>query len=126
MVHCETSTGMVNDLDGVAAFAKRENIKLSVDVISSIGLIEIDLSGIYLASGVSGKGLLSYTGISMVFYNGEVLKNSIKIPHYLNLYNYTKSDLDYKITFLEFGSTGCSACKRMESVMESIKTNYPN
>jgi len=43
-----------------------------------------------------------------------------------SLYNYTKSDLEYKITFLEFGATGCSACKRMESVMHSIKTNYPN
>lgn len=43
-----------------------------------------------------------------------------------SLYNYTKSDLDYKITFLEFGATGCSACKRMESVMQSIQTDYPN
>ncbi len=43
-----------------------------------------------------------------------------------SLYNYTQSNLDYQITFLEFGSTGCSACKRMESVMQTIQTEYPH
>lgn len=34
--------------------------------------------------------------------------------------------MPYEITFLEFGSTGCSACKRMESVMDEIKEKYPD
>ncbi len=42
-----------------------------------------------------------------------------------SLYNYSKSGLPYEITFLEFGSTGCSACKRMEKVMEEIREQYP-
>jgi thioredoxin 1 len=41
-------------------------------------------------------------------------------------YNYTKNGFSYKVTFLEFGSKGCSACKRMESVMSEIRTQYPN
>lgn len=40
-------------------------------------------------------------------------------------YNYSANRLSYKITFLEFGATGCSACKRMESVMEEIRSKYP-
>ncbi|HCY41029.1 MAG TPA: hypothetical protein DHV48_06685 [Prolixibacteraceae bacterium] len=40
-------------------------------------------------------------------------------------FNYTKNGLNYQLTFLEFGSTGCSACKRMESVMTEIRTKYP-
>lgn len=43
-----------------------------------------------------------------------------------SLYNYSKNGLPYEITFLEFGSTGCSACKRMEKVMEEIQDQYPN
>jgi len=42
-----------------------------------------------------------------------------------SLYNYSKNGQHYEVTFLEFGATGCSACKRMESVMEEIRTNYP-
>ena len=41
-----------------------------------------------------------------------------------SLYNYSTNGLNYKISFLEFGSKGCSACKRMESVMEEIGSKY--
>ncbi|MFA5849450.1 MAG: thioredoxin domain-containing protein [Bacteroidales bacterium] len=41
-------------------------------------------------------------------------------------YNYSKNGLPYQFTFLEFGAKGCSACKRMEGVMEEIKTAYTN
>lgn len=43
-----------------------------------------------------------------------------------SLYNYTRSGVTYKITFLEFGATGCSACKQMEVVMDQVKRDYPN
>jgi thioredoxin 1 len=39
-------------------------------------------------------------------------------------FNYIKNGKSYQLTFLEFGSTGCSACKRMESVMAEISTKY--
>jgi thioredoxin 1 len=39
-------------------------------------------------------------------------------------FNYRQNNLDYKVTFLEFGATGCSACKRMETVMREIKSTY--
>ncbi|HAQ21821.1 MAG TPA: hypothetical protein DCR40_21715 [Prolixibacteraceae bacterium] len=40
-------------------------------------------------------------------------------------YNYAKNGKNHQVTFLEFGATGCSACKRMESVMEEIRKKYP-
>lgn len=43
-----------------------------------------------------------------------------------SLYNYSINRLPYEITFLEFGSMGCSACKRMEKVMHEIKQKYPD
>ncbi len=42
-----------------------------------------------------------------------------------SLYNYSKNKLGYEITFLEFGSKGCSACKRMESVLNVVRQKYP-
>lgn len=39
-------------------------------------------------------------------------------------FNYTKNGQGYQVTFLEFGAN-CPACKRMESVMEEIRTKYP-
>jgi thioredoxin 1 len=41
-------------------------------------------------------------------------------------YNYIKNEQCYEVTFLEFGATGCSACKRMETVMADIRTKYPD
>ncbi|MFO7755559.1 MAG: thioredoxin family protein [Bacteroidales bacterium] len=41
-----------------------------------------------------------------------------------SLYNYSGNNSDYEITFLEFGAKGCSACKRMEGVMEEINDKY--
>ncbi len=42
-----------------------------------------------------------------------------------SVYNYEKNIESYELTFLEFGSTGCSACKRMEKVLQDIKDLYP-
>lgn len=40
-------------------------------------------------------------------------------------YNYSKNELAYQFTFLEFGATGCVACRKMERVMEEIQQKYP-
>jgi len=42
-----------------------------------------------------------------------------------SVYNYEKNVESYEITFLEFGSTGCSACKLMEKVLKEIQDLYP-
>lgn len=42
-----------------------------------------------------------------------------------SLYNYSENGQFYKITFLEFGAKGCSACKRMEKVMDETRSAYP-
>jgi thioredoxin 1 len=41
-------------------------------------------------------------------------------------YNYIKNNQSYQYTFLEFGATGCSACKRMEAVMDEVRAAYPD
>ncbi len=90
MLHCETSTGILNEIKEISKICQKNHVHLCVDAISSIGNIEVDLSHIYLASCVSGKGLASYCGLSMVFYNHELLPHENNLPRYLDLYRYKK------------------------------------
>ena len=91
MVYSETSTGMINDFKKLLSIANENDIKICLDAISAIGNIPVDLSKIYLASCVSGKGLASFCGLSMVFYNHTIAEGDIKLPRYLNLYQYSHS-----------------------------------
>lgn len=83
--HCETSTGILNDLQALKAIAREYNLKLALDCISSIGTVPVDLSDVYLATCVSGKALASYPGLSMVFYNHTLTPAPNRLPRYLDL-----------------------------------------
>jgi aspartate aminotransferase-like enzyme len=83
--HCETSTGILADLAALKELCARHGTKLCLDCISTIGTMPVDLSGVYLASGSSGKGLRAYPGLSMVFYHHDVPAASEKLPRYLDL-----------------------------------------
>ena len=83
-VHCETSTGILNDLGALRGMCTARGVKLCLDCISSLGTVPVNLSGVYLASCVSGKGLAAFPGLSMVFYNHE-LRPSEALPRYLDL-----------------------------------------
>lgn len=85
-VHCETSTGVLHDLSRLKKIAHKSGAKLAVDCISTIANVDVDLSGVYLASGTSGKGLASFAGIAMVFFQTEVLDLEVRdLPKYFNL-----------------------------------------
>lgn len=90
--HCETSTGVLNDLEMYSQVCARRGIKLCVDCISSIGTVPIDLSDVYLASGTSGKGLSSIAGLSMVFHNHDLKPAPDFLPCVLDLGVYQQSN----------------------------------
>jgi aspartate aminotransferase-like enzyme len=83
--HCETSTGILADLDALKTICKMRGVKLCLDCISTIGTLPVDLTGVYLASCSSGKGLRAYPGLTMVFYHHEVTPAPDKLPRYLDL-----------------------------------------
>jgi aspartate aminotransferase-like enzyme len=91
-VHCETSTGVLNDLAALKTFCAERGVKLCLDGISSLGTMPVDLTGVYLASGASGKGLRAYPGVSMVFHNHTAPAASDRLPRYLDLGNYAQGD----------------------------------
>jgi aspartate aminotransferase-like enzyme len=84
-VHCETSSGVLNDLAALQALCAGAATKLCLDCISTIGTMPVDLGGIYLASGSSGKGLRAYPGLAMVFYQHEITPAPDRLPRYLDL-----------------------------------------
>lgn len=87
--HCETSAGLVNDLDALKKICSEAGAKLCVDAISSIGTMPVDLKDVFLASCASGKGLRSFPGLGIVFYNHEI-EPSTSLPRYLDLGLYAK------------------------------------
>jgi thioredoxin 1 len=56
---------------------------------------------------------------------GETIQKSMAM-FVDSAYNYQKNLEGYKITFLEFGATGCISCRMMEKVMDEVKTRYPS
>jgi aspartate aminotransferase-like enzyme len=88
-VHCETSTGLLNDMEELKQICRQEDVLLCLDCCSSVGVVPVDLEDVYLASSGSGKGLSSYAGLSLVFYHHEVKPNP-DLPRYLDLGLYAK------------------------------------
>ena len=91
LVHCETSTGVLNDLEMLRGLCSAKRIALCVDTISSIGTVPLSLEGIRFASGVSGKGLGAFPGLAMVFYDHDLAPAPNRLPRYLDLGVYASS-----------------------------------
>lgn len=97
-VHCETSSGVLNDVVALGELCDHHGAKLALDCISSLGTVPVDLRNIYLASGASGKGLRAYPGVAMVFYNHELTPSAAPLPRYFDLAYYA-SEAGLPFTF---------------------------
>jgi len=84
-VHCETSTGVLTDLALLREACAARGVRLALDCVSSIGTVPVDLRGVYLASGVSGKALGSLPGIGLVFHDHPIPPAPGRLPRYLDL-----------------------------------------
>jgi len=86
-VHLESSTGVLNDLSGLAGLCQKSGVCLCLDCVSSMGAVPIDLEGVDLAIAVSGKSLGAYPGIAIVFMSQKFL-DTVRwdhLPSYLDL-----------------------------------------
>jgi 2-aminoethylphosphonate-pyruvate transaminase len=75
-VHLETSAGLLNPLDEIAALCKRHGKSLIVDAMSSFGALPIDLrhGGIDALVSASGKCLEGVPGMGFVIVRRSVLE----------------------------------------------------
>jgi aspartate aminotransferase-like enzyme len=91
--HCETSTSLMAELDALKNLCAETQTRLCLDCISTIGTMPVDLTGVYLASCASGKGLRSYPGLSMIFYNhSTAAEGAKKLPRYFDLDFYARQE----------------------------------
>lgn len=91
-VHCETSTGILNNVAMLKDVCATNDLLLNLDCISSIGAVSVDLNGVYLAAAVSGKGLAAFPGLSLVFHEKELTPAPADLPRYLDLGYYATND----------------------------------
>lgn len=68
-VHGETSTGVRNDLPALAALCAEHGARLCLDAVSTVGAVPVDVGGVAMASGVSGKALGAAAGLAFVAYD---------------------------------------------------------
>ena len=74
LTHCDTTTGVLNDVEAVCAAARPHDALVMVDGISSIGGVpfELDRWGVDLAITASQKCLMSSPGMAFVALNERV------------------------------------------------------
>jgi len=90
MVHHETSTGVLNDLGHAVRVCGPRGVRVCADCVSSIGVVPVDLRGVYLATCVSGKALGGVAGLGLVFHHGD-LAATPGAPRYLDLSLYAEA-----------------------------------
>ncbi|MDE2464717.1 MAG: 2-aminoethylphosphonate--pyruvate transaminase [Alphaproteobacteria bacterium] len=100
LVHCETTTGLLNPLEQVAQVVAEENRHLILDAMSSFGAIDIDVRkppiSAVLAS--SNKCLESVPGIAFAIVDKESLSRSSA--------NSSSTSLDLHLQWQEFERSG--------------------
>lgn len=105
MVHCETPSGITNDMRGICRLLKSYGILSVVDCVSSFGgeAIDFDEDGVDLMLSATQKCLSAPTGLSMVTISEaaeEKMRRRAEIPsYYMNLLNYLSGAEDFAFPY---------------------------
>lgn len=104
VVHCDTPTGILNDIEGICKLLKAKNILTVVDTVAAIGGVEFDMEswGVDIALGASQKVFSAAPGLTVlaVSKNAWEVMESRKTPiksFYCNLLLW--KDIDKKDNF---------------------------
>jgi 2-aminoethylphosphonate-pyruvate transaminase len=86
-VHCETGTGILNPLPGIAAAVQAHGRRLILDAMSTFGAIPIDLQTLPIDAliAASGKCLEGVPGMGFVIANSAALESAKGRSHSLAL-----------------------------------------
>jgi aspartate aminotransferase-like enzyme len=75
-VHLETSAGVLNPLGDLIALAAKRGVQVAADCVSSIGAVPLPAHGVWMSTGVSGKAIGAYAGLSLVFASDGALEQT--------------------------------------------------
>jgi len=101
VAHCETSTGVLNPVEQIAAVCRRHNAMMVVDAISSLGIepLWMDDWGIDVCVSASQKGLEAPPGLATVAVGEKAwqhLANATPHGWYLNLIVWDRFEKEWK------------------------------
>ena len=122
--HCETSTGVINDLDKLAALAKTHNCLCFVDCMSTVGTMPLNLSEVAMATASSGKGLASVPGLAIIFSN---IEPSLKKdgPVYLDLAHYSSNaGIPFTLSSNLVKALYTSICQKLRTSQYELVQHY--
>lgn len=87
LVHCETSSGILNPLEAIATVVKKHGKRFIVDAMSSFGGVPIDLEQVPLDALISSanKCIEGVPGFGFVIIRRSVLEASAEQSHSLSL-----------------------------------------
>ncbi|MCJ7840827.1 aminotransferase class V-fold PLP-dependent enzyme [Lederbergia sp. NSJ-179] len=125
-VHCETSTGVLNNIDHLKEICRMNGVKLCLDCVSSLGAVPLDLEEVAFASSVSGKTIGSYTGLSFVFHQ-EKVQPSQSIPRYIDLGSYVAANgvpYSQSSNLVEALAQALKKYERPDKVYDQMKQRY--
>src|SRR5262249_39108094 len=82
MVHCETTTGVLNPVVEAAGAARAAGCTVMIDAMSSFGGIPIDVvhDGIDVVASSSNKCLEGVPGCAFVIARRQLLENAARVP----------------------------------------------
>lgn len=94
-IHCETTTGVINDIRKIGKLCKKYHTQFIVDAMSTYGAYEIDMhkDNINFLIASSNKGIQGMAGIGFVVFDKdamELLKGSAR-SYYFDIYEQYKS-----------------------------------
>ncbi len=92
MVHCETTTGMLNPISDIGVLAKQYNKTFIVDAMSSFGGIELDIANLHIDVLISSanKCIQGVPGFGFVIVKKTIIENSQGIARSLSLDLYSQ------------------------------------
>jgi aspartate aminotransferase-like enzyme len=122
--HCETSTGVLNDLIGLTTVAKKHNCQCYIDCMSTIGTRPFSLAGATMATASSGKGFASMPGLAIVFSNVQPA-TSHHIPAYLDLGEYAmKKGVPFTLSSNQLNALFCSLKQKLHPPQYALVEIY--
>lgn len=94
-VHGETSNSTLNPLEPLVELARKYNVKLCADCISSFGAMPFSMQHLHYATAVSGKALGTIAGLAFIFC--KEAPDESNAPLYLNLPHYMEKQIPFTL-----------------------------
>ncbi|AFZ70633.1 serine-pyruvate aminotransferase/archaeal aspartate aminotransferase [Caldisphaera lagunensis DSM 15908] len=101
LVHCDTPSGMLNNLNEISKIVKSHDSYLIVDAVSSIATTNVEFQNIDILIGGSQKALNIPAGLTIMAISEEIWEKIKKVNYqgyYMNL-SLWKEMFDYNKTF---------------------------